>query len=327
MLVVTGAAGFIGSCVVSKLNSDGKNNLILVDNLLDGSQERIALKKNNLTNKKYVSYFDKKDFLNLVINDKLDFDVEAIIHMGACSSTTFDDAKYFEENNLEYTKSLAKYTLKNNIRFIYASSAATYGDGSIGYKDDVDTILKCKPLNLYGLSKQKFDEWVLENDYLDKVVGLKFFNVFGPNEYHKEDMRSVVAKAYNAVVKEGKMKLFKSYNKEYRDGQQKRDFVYVKDAVSVVMFFLNNPQVNGIFNVGSAKARTWIDLANSLFLAVGQKTNIEYVEMPESLRDKYQYFTQADMKKLFSAGYSKTFYELEDSVKDYVKYLKNNKCL
>lgn len=329
MIVVTGAAGFIGSCIVSKLNETGNDDLIVVDHLCDGllPDESADAKSKNLVGKKFVKYFDKSEFIKLVAYGKIGYDIDAVIHMGACSSTTGQDEKYYRENNFEYTEKMAKWALKNKMRFIYASSAATYGDGSIGYKDDVETIRKCKPLNLYGESKQQFDEWVLDNGVEEEVVGLKFFNVFGPNEYHKGDMRSVVSKAYSKVVEEGKIELFRSYHDDYKDGEQQRDFIYVKDAVSVVMYFIQHRDIGGIFNVGTGEARTWNDLAKALFNAVGKKINIEYVEMPETLREKYQYFTQADMGKLRRAGFSDKFMSLEDAVKDYEGFLKDNSYL
>ena len=319
MIVVTGAAGFIGSCIVAGLNERGREDLILVDELDES-------KKENLRRKKYLCYYDKKDFLDLILRDQIKERPEAIIHMGACSSTTLQDARYFKENNLEYTRSLAQWALKNKVRFIYASSAATYGDGSVGYKDDEATIRRCKPLNLYGQSKQDFDLWILEQGLQDKVAGLKFFNVFGPNEYHKGDMRSVVAKAYQRVVEEGKIALFKSYREGYKDGEQKRDFIYVKDAVDIVLFFLDHPHVNGIFNVGTGKASTWNELAGALFAAVGKKPNIQYIEMPAGLEKRYQYFTQADMAKLRKTGYVKPFTPLKEAVADYARYLKDHRC-
>ena len=326
MIIVTGAGGFIGSCIVSKLNEIGRDDIVIVDHLHDGLMpiDSSDVKSKNIADKKFVKYFDKNEFIDLVVANKIGYDIEAVIHMGACSSTTGLDEKNYRENNFEYTAKLAKWALKNKIRFIYASSAATYGDGALGYKDDVETIRKCKPLNLYGRSKQKFDEWVLDNSVLDDVVGLKFFNVFGPNEYHKGDMRSVVSKAYKKVAEEGKIDLFKSYNDKYKDGEQKRDFIYVKDAVRVVMFFLQNMDIGGIFNVGTGEARAWNDLAKALFVAAGKSANINYVEMPESLRERYQYFTQADMGHLRSVGYSDMFMSLEDAIKDYVEYLKND---
>ena len=319
MIVVTGAAGFIGSCIVAGLNERGREDLILVDELDES-------KKENLRRKKYLCYYDKKDFLDLILRDQIKERPEAIIHMGACSSTTLQDARYFKENNLEYTRSLAQWALKNKVRFIYASSAATYGDGSVGYKDDEATIRRCKPLNLYGQSKQDFDLWILEQGLQDKVAGLKFFNVFGPNEYHKGDMRSVVAKAYSRVADEGKMGLFKSYREGYKDGEQKRDFIYVKDAVDIVLFFLDHPHVNGIFNVGTGKASTWNELAGALFAAVGKKPDIQYIEMPADLERRYQYFTQADMAKLRKTGYVKLFTPLKEAVADYARYLKDHRC-
>lgn len=320
MIVVTGAAGFIGSCIVTQLNARGQDDLILVDHL---NEE----KKKNLAGKAYARYYEKQDFLDFIVHDRFEENIEAVIHMGACSSTTLQDARYFKKNNLEYTKSLAQWALKNNVRFIYASSAATYGDGSYGYRDDDQTIRRCKPLNLYGKSKQDFDLWVLKNELDDKVVGLKFFNVFGPNEYHKGDMRSVVAKAYSDVSQKGKMRLFKSYRKEYKNGEQKRDFIYVKDAVDIVLFFLDNLLINGIFNVGTGKARTWNDLARALFSAVGKKPRMTYSDMPPDLEKRYQYFTQADMTKLRGCGYTRPFTELEDAVKDYAGYLKRHSYL
>jgi ADP-L-glycero-D-manno-heptose 6-epimerase len=317
VIVVTGAAGFIGSCLVAELNARGRHDLIVVDDLTGDADP----KKLNLTGKRYQRYYDKAEYLKLLKRDQFDFDVECILHMGACSSTTLQDADYFEKNNFEYTCTVAQWALKNNARLIYASSGATYGDGELGYSDDESFIAQLKPLNLYGESKQKFDVWVLKNGHQHKMVGLKFFNVFGPNEYHKGDMKSVVSKAYQRVVAEGKMSLFKSYNPKYKDGEQMRDFVYVKDAVDVVMFLMEHPSINGIFNLGTGKARTWNDLAHALFAAVGGSAHIDYVEMPEVLRGRYQYFTQADMTKLQKAGYTKPFRSLEDAIKDYCIYL------
>lgn len=320
MIIITGGAGFIGSCIVSRLNARGVSDLIVVDHLND-------LKNKNLDGKKFLQYFDKKEFLDLLKNDQVNPDVSCIIHMGACSSTTLNDARYFEENNFEYSCHVANWALKHEVRLIYASSAATYGDGSKGYQDEETMIPRLRPLNLYGQSKQKFDEWVYNQNAFDKMAGLKFFNVFGPNEYHKGDMQSVVAKAYEKVSTEGKMSLFKSYNPQYKDGEQKRDFIYVKDAVQIVTYFLEHPKVNGLFNVGTGCARAWNDLAQALFKAVNKPAKIEYREMPEAMRAKYQYFTQADMQKLRKAGYQKPFTGLEEAVKDYAGYLKDGRYL
>jgi len=247
--------------------------------------------------------------------------------MGACSSTLVQDADYFNKNNFQYTRDLAVWCVNNGVIFLYASSAATYGDGALGYSDEDGNTLKLKPLNLYGKSKQDFDVWALQNNYLNKITGFKFFNVFGPNEYHKADMRSVVAKSFEEVVRDKKIKLFKSYKSEYRDGEQKRDFVYVKDAVDVVCYFLEHPDKCGIFNVGTGQARTWNALAESLFDALHLPLNIEYIEMPELLKTRYQYFTQADLAKLRAAGYTKDFMPLKTSVKDYCSYLKDHSFL
>lgn len=322
MIVVTGGVGFIGSCIVARLNEIGREDLIIVDHL-----EKMDSKERNIRGKRYADYFDKKDFLDLVLQNRLDDNIDTVIHMGACSSTTLNDAQYYEENNFEYTRHLAQWCLKNNVRFIYASSAATYGDGSQGYMDDEETIRRLKPLNLYGGSKQKFDLWVLGNNVIDKVVGLKFFNVFGPNEYHKGDMRSVIAKAYPKVVKDGKISLFKSYIKEYTDGEQRRDFIYVKDAVDIVMYFFEHTDINGIYNVGTGHARTWNDVASALFKAAGKELSIEYIDMPENLRDKYQYFTEANITNLRGCGYNEDFTPLDDAVKDYARYLSEDSCI
>lgn len=327
MIVVTGAAGFIGSGVVARLNELGRNDIIVVDDYTCTKQYSNTannLKKFNLQNKNFAEFLDKDAFIKKVKKNELN-GVTCVIHMGACSSTTLQDGSYFRENNFEYTRDLAKWAVAQNIRFIYASSAATYGDGAKGYDDDHAAVKMCEPLNMYGQSKQDFDQWVLDQGWDQKIVGLKFFNVFGPNEYHKEDMRSVVAKSYKDVVEKGLIKLFKSYKEEYGDGDQMRDFVYVKDVVEVILFFAEHKDKNGIYNVGTGKARTWNDLAKALFAAVGKEPRIEYIEMPEILKNKYQYFTEANMTKLFSIGYDKSFRSLEDSVKDYVGYLKDNR--
>ena len=318
MIVLTGGAGFIGSCILAQLNKLGHADIWVVDHLEDAS------KKENLKKKKFAQYVDKEEFLQKVLKGQLPKGITSVIHMGACSSTMLTDAQYYQKNNFEYTRILADWALEHRVRFIYASSAATYGDGSCGYKDDTATIRRCRPLNLYGESKQKFDLWVLDHKLEDKVAGLRFFNVFGPNEYHKGDMRSVIAKAYDRVAKEGKISLFKSYKKEYEHGEQKRDFIYIKDAVDITLFFFHNAKMNGIYNVGTGKARAWNDVAKAMFKAINKPVNIEYIEMPGNLKDQYQYFTEAGMSKLRKSGYTKKFTELEDAVGDYTGYLKKH---
>ncbi len=242
--------------------------------------------------------------------------------MGACSATTESDSNYLMENNYRYTLNLAKHCVANNIRFIYASSAATYGMGEQGYADDESQLQNLKPMNMYGYSKQLFDLKARREGWLDKIVGLKFFNVYGPNEYFKGDMASVVFKAFNQIQNTGEVKLFKSHHPDYEDGRQLRDFVYVKDAQKVIQFLLENPKVSGIYNLGTGKARSFKDLVTATFKAMDRKPNIQYIDMPESIRDRYQYFTEAQMDKLVGSGYNQLFFSLEEGVTDYVqKYL------
>lgn len=313
MIVVTGGAGFIGSAVVWKLNKMGIDKIIVVDEL--GKNE----KWKNLNGLEFADFFYKDDFMELVLQRKVPFKMSSIIHLGACSSTTEKDADYLMNNNFRYSQELAKYCLESGTRFIYASSAATYGDGSNGYDDDESKLEILRPLNMYGYSKQLFDIWIKRNGLIDKVVGLKYFNVYGPNEYHKEEMRSVVHKAFEQVRDDGKVRLFKSYRTAYKDGEQKRDFIYVKDAVEMTLFFLEHKERNGIYNIGTGRAQTWIELVTALFGALGKPVNIEFIDMPEEIREKYQYFTEANMKKLFSAGYNKPIMSVQDGVTDYVK--------
>ena len=319
MIIVTGGAGFIGSAFVWKLNQEGIDDILIVDRL--GKTD----KWKNLVNRRFVNYMHKDDFLELIYNDTINFEVEAIIHMGACSSTTERNADYLWKNNNVYTGYLAEWAIERSIRFIYASSAATYGDGSLGFSDDHDKIKALKPINMYGYSKQVFDLRVLRHSWEDKIAGIKFFNVFGPNEYHKEDMTSMIFKAFHQIKETGTVKLFKSYLPKYPDGGQLRDFVYVKDCINVMWWLFKNPDVNGIFNLGTGKARTWNDLIKAVFSAMKKTTNIEYIEMPEALRNQYQYFTEAKMDKLKAAGCPVAFSLLEDSVHDYVtKYLQKS---
>lgn len=313
MIIVTGGAGFIGSAFVWKLNQEGIDDIIIVDRL--GTSE----KWKNLVNLRFVNYIHKDDFHEMIYNDTVRFDVDAIIHMGACSSTTERNADYLWQNNHVYTGLLAEWAIDHGVRFIYASSAATYGDGTQGFSDDHDKIRKLKPINMYGYSKQVFDLRALSHGWENKIAGIKFFNVFGPNEYHKGDMASVIFKSFHQIKQTGKVKLFKSYLPEYGDGGQMRDFVYVKDCIDAMWWLYKNPDANGIFNLGTGKARSWNDLIAAVFDAMELPANVEYIEMPEALRNQYQYFTEAQMSKLKDYGCPVSFASLEHSVKDYVQ--------
>ncbi|OGC15218.1 ADP-glyceromanno-heptose 6-epimerase [candidate division WOR-1 bacterium RIFOXYC2_FULL_37_10] len=312
MIILTGGAGFIGSCFLSKLNENGENDVIIIDNLGEDNKWK------NLSGKSFFDYIAKDEFIENLNKFKPHKKIKAIFHIGACSCTTETDASYLIKNNYEYSKKLLIWALENNIPFYYASSAATYGDGRSGYSDSDENTLALLPLNMYGYSKHLFDLWVIKNKLSDKIVGFKYFNVFGPNEYHKGDMRSLVVKAYQQIKKDGKIKLFKSYNPAYKDGEQKRDFIYIKDVVELMYYFYSKTTVKGIYNVGTGKARTWNDLAKAIFSALGISPDIEYIEMPEAIKDKYQYFTQADTSKLRSSNINIAFTSLENSVADYV---------
>ena len=322
MVVVTGGAGFIGSAVVWQLNKDGIKDIVIVDQLRDGEKWK------NLNGLSYSDIISKEEFYDSITKDSVSFDFDSVIHLGACSSTTEKDADYLLFNNFKYSQEIAKYCLNKGKRLVYASSAATYGAGEQGYVDDENNLENLRPLNMYGYSKQMFDVWLKNNGLLGKVAGIKYFNVYGPNEYHKGDMRSVVHKAFEQVRATGKVKLFKSYLPEYKDGEQMRDFIYVKDAVKMTLYLWKNKNLNGIFNVGTGKARTWNDLVTALFNALEKPVNIEYIDMPDYLRPKYQYFTQADISKLRNSGYSEPLFSLEEGVKDYVRnYLLKNEYL
>lgn len=322
MIIVTGGAGFIGSGIIAALNKRGIADILVVDK--PGCSE----KQKNLENLSFADYVEKDDFLQMVIENRTPSPIEAVFHMGAISSTTETNVSLITKNNYEYTKLLAQWAIEAGIRFIYASSAATYGDGQAGFDDDEEKLDTLKPLNLYGNSKHMFDLWASKAQLFDKIVGLKYFNVFGPNEYHKAGMRSFVLKAFEQINEKGKVGLFKSYDPKYEDGEYVRDFIYIKDAVDMTLFFYDNPNVKGLFNIGTGIARTWNDLVKATFAAAGKPADIEYIDMPELIRSQYQYYTKANMTKLKSAGYEKQITTLEDAIKDYVQnYLQKNTYL
>ena len=312
MIVVTGGAGFIGSALVAQLNRRNTNDILIVDQLGTDSKWK------NLRKLRYADYMESDDFLEMVLSGDMPFEIEAVFHLGACSSTTEPDCKYLIKNNFEYSKNIATWAVDADIRFIYASSAATYGDGTKGFSDDHETIDSLVPLNMYGYSKQLFDQWSMNTGLLEQIVGLKYFNVFGPNEYHKADMRSFILKSYQQIEDTGKVRLFKSYLPQYDHGQQQRDFLYVKDAVDMTLYFLDHPYLNGIYNIGTGSAHSWNQLVHAVFAAMGRKAEIEYIDMPDSIRGQYQYFTQADMTKLRTSGYTKPATPIEAAVLDYV---------
>jgi len=313
MIAVTGGAGFIGSSLVWGLNSRGIKDILIIDDLEDMS----PLKKANLKNLHFSQLIGKKEYIenpgSFASRGK-----DVIFHIGACSSTTETDRDYLKRNNFEYTKKLARYALDHGKRFIYASSAATYGDGSAGFDDAEDKLDIYKPLNPYGESKHMFDLWARSEGILDRIAGLKYFNVYGPNEYHKGDMMSFVVKAFRQVKESGCVRLFKSYRGGYADGEQMRDFVYIKDAVSVTLHFFDNPDINGIYNVGTGKSRNWNDLVKAVFTAMEIDPDIEYIPMPDNIREQYQYYTCASLDKLEASGYKGGFRSLESGIDDYV---------
>ncbi len=312
MIVVTGAAGFIGSCLVNKLNNKGFKDIVVVDDFT-------STKKNlNIQNKAFRQKVDREIFFEWLIENhqKVNF----IFHMGARTDTTEFNKNIFNKLNLNYSKKLWQLCVRYDLPLVYASSAATYGNGEHGYDDSVEIIPKLKPLNPYGESKNEFDKWALaqsERPYY--WAGLKFFNVYGPNEYHKGRMASVVLHAYEQILKTGKMKLFRSHKAEYKDGEQLRDFIYVKDVVKVCFFLMLRKKDSGIYNLGTGKARTFFDLATATFHAMDKEPHIEFMDTPEDIREKYQYFTEANMQKLRSIGYEKPFFTLEQGISDYVK--------
>ena len=311
-IVVTGGAGFIGRSVVEELNRRGEERILVVDDL--GEDERWK----NLRGLKFEEISGIGAFREAVRADRLPA-VRTVYHLGACSATTETDADYLLDNNTRYTRELCEWCLGKGARFVYASSAATYGDGAQGYSDADEATPGLVPLNMYGMSKHLFDLWALRRGVLGKIAGLKYFNVYGPGEDHKGDMRSVIHKAYGQIRETGAVRLFKSYRPDYEDGEQVRDFVYVKDAVDATLFCGENAKASGLFNCGTGQARSWNDLAKAVFAAMGREPKIVYIDMPEALRSKYQYFTQAEMGKLRAAGYAQAFTALEDGIRDYVR--------
>ncbi len=311
-IVVTGGAGFIGSNLVAALNARGMDNILIVDHLADSEKWK------NLVGLRYEDYLDREKFLAAIQRNTLPA-IETAFHFGACTSTTETNADYLMRNNFEYSRSLCEWALNNDVRFIIASSAASYGDGQTGYSDDDSHTAKLYPLNMYGYSKHLFDLWALRNGLYNKFAGLKFFNVYGPGEDHKGDMSSVVLKAFHQIVNSGEVSLFKSHNPEYSDGEQLRDFIYVKDAVAVALFLFDRREVCGLFNCGTGAARTWLDLVHAVFRAMDRKPKIQFVDIPDGIRAKYQYFTKAEMTKLRSAGFLEPFMSIEDGVLHYVQ--------
>ncbi|RLD58432.1 MAG: ADP-glyceromanno-heptose 6-epimerase [Bacteroidetes bacterium] len=312
MVIVTGAAGFIGSCLVNKLNNKGISDIGIVD---DFSNER---KNKNIEHKAYWEKIDREVFIDwLKTNHR---SVEFVFHIGARTDTTEFNVEIFDKLNLNYTKSVWDACIEYGIPLVYASSAATYGMGEHGYIDNHDIVEKLKPLNPYGESKNDFDKWALSQNRQPKFwAGMKFFNVYGPNEFHKDRMASVIFHAFNQIKNTGKVKLFRSHRPDFKDGEQLRDFIYVKDVVDVLYFMMENQKDSGLYNLGTGKARSFLDLATATFHSMGLEPNIEFIDTPMDIRDKYQYFTEADMGKLKSEGYDKAFFELEQGIEEYVQ--------
>jgi ADP-L-glycero-D-manno-heptose 6-epimerase len=316
-ILVTGGAGFIGSALVWALNQRGHTDIVITDFL--GSDE----KWKNLVPLKYADYFEADAFRRgIAANPNAFGRFSTVFHLGACSATTEKNAAYLIDNNYAVTKELAAWALAQDARFIYASSAATYGDGAQGMDDKDDNLSQLRPLNMYGYSKHLFDLHAQREGWLKRIVGVKYFNVYGPNEDHKGDMRSLVNKAYQQILSTGRVQLFKSHKPEYKDGEQMRDFLYVKDAIEMTLHFAEHPQGSsaaGLFNLGSGEANTWLTLTRAIFDALGQPAQIDFIDMPEVLRGKYQYYTRADISKLRATGYTRPMTPLPDAVRDYVQ--------
>ncbi len=322
-ILITGGAGFIGSALVWELNRRGCENIVVCDRLSTDEKWK------NLVPLKFADYIDGNDLLQAVQHAPAKLGrFDHVLHLGACSATTERDADYLMRNNYEFTKQLCQWSLANQTRFVYASSAATYGDGAHGMDDQMPDIHALRPLNMYGYSKHLFDLHAKREGWLPKIVGLKYFNVYGPNEDHKADMRSLVHKACGQILATGKVQLFKSHRPDYKDGEQMRDFLYVKDAIRMTLHLAETPSAGGLFNLGSGKAHTWIELATAIFTALGKEPNIEFIDMPEHLQSKYQYYTCADIAKLRASGFSQEITPLTEAVRDYVQgYLVPDKRL
>lgn len=322
-ILVTGGAGFIGSALVWELNRRGCENIVVCDRLTQDEKWR------NLVPLKFADYLDGGDLERRVRTspDALG-SFDHVLHLGACSATTERDADYLMRNNYELTRLLCEWTLARGGRFVYASSAATYGDGAHGMDDRLEDLHRLRPLNMYGYSKHLFDLYARRTGLLGRVAGLKYFNVYGPNEDHKADMRSVVHKAHRQILETGRVQLFKSHRPDYQDGCQQRDFLYVKDAVKMTLHLAASPAANGLFNLGSGRAHTWVELARAIFLAMGRDPVIDFIDMPEALREKYQYYTCADIGRLRESGYGEPLFTLEEAVRDYVQgYLAQDRRL
>ncbi|WFB35620.1 ADP-glyceromanno-heptose 6-epimerase [Kiritimatiellota bacterium B12222] len=315
--IITGAAGFIGRNLVAELNARGETDLLLVDEL--GTSE----KWKNLVGLEYEDIWDPETFREAVLNGVSGDGIKALIHLGACSATTETDADYLLDNNYRTTRDLCEWCLAQNVRFVYASSAATYGNGDEGYSDADEHTPGLSPLNMYGYSKHMFDLWALKNNLFDRIAGLKYFNVYGPYEDHKGDMRSVVYKSFEQIQEGGGVKLFRSHRPDYEDGMQLRDFVYVKDAVNVTLWLADAQKPGGLYNCGTGQARSWLDLTRAVYSALKKEPDISFIDMPDYLQPKYQYYTQAEMSKLNAAGYKQPFTSLEEGVAETVAYQLN----
>jgi ADP-L-glycero-D-manno-heptose 6-epimerase len=322
-ILITGGAGFIGSALVWELNRRGCENIVVCDRLSTDEKWK------NLVPLKFADYIDGNDLLQAVQHAPAKLGrFDHVLHLGACSATTERDADFLMRNNYEFTKQLCQWSLANQTRFVYASSAATYGDGAHGMDDQMPDIHALRPLNMYGYSKHLFDLHAKREGWLPSIVGLKYFNVYGPNEDHKADMRSLVHKACGQILATGKVQLFKSHRPDYKDGEQMRDFLYVKDAIRMTLHLAETPSAGGLFNLGSGKAHTWVELATAIFTALGKQPNIEFIDMPEHLQSKYQYYTCADIAKLRASGFTQEITALTEAVRDYVQgYLVTDKRL